>query len=135
MAVVNQGATAGLLLAGLLIPLVTIHWGWRANFMILAAIGAAWSAMWLCVGREGPLAQASDRRPGAAAMPVRLPYRRIFRDPTVLSCLAHWLLRVLGAGAGADLAARLPGERPRLRPGHHRALVCGHCGPPPCLSR
>ncbi|KJK23656.1 MFS transporter [Burkholderiaceae bacterium 16] len=115
VAVVNQGATAGLLLAGLLIPLVTIHWGWRANFMILAAIGAAWSVMWFCVGREGPLAQASDRRPGAAAMPVRLPYRRIFRDPTVLSCLAigfcaywalalglTWLPAYLEKGLGFD---------------------------------
>ncbi len=98
VAVVNQGATAGLLLAGLTIPLVTMHWGWRASFAILAAIGAAWSIMWLCVGREGPLTGTPGQRPGTAtAIPARLPYRRIFRDPTVLACLtlgfcAYWAL-------------------------------------------
>lgn len=75
VAMINQGATVGLLLAGLLIPLVTIRWGWRANFMILAGIGMAWSAMWLCVGREGPITQASAPRAGTAAAPVRLPYQ------------------------------------------------------------
>ncbi|MBB1633287.1 MFS transporter [Cupriavidus sp. UME77] len=115
VAMINQGATVGLLLAGLLIPLVTMRWGWRANFMILAGIGMAWSAMWLCVGREGPITQASASRAGTAATPVRLPYLRIFRDPTVLACLAigfcaywalalglTWLPAYLEKGLGFD---------------------------------
>ncbi|WP_420992680.1 MFS transporter [Cupriavidus sp. 30B13] len=97
VAVVNQGATVGLLVAGLAIPLVTQHWGWRANFVVLGAVGAAWSALWLWLGREGPLTQAHTRHAGAGASAARLPYRRIFRDPTVLSCMvlnfcAYWAL-------------------------------------------
>ncbi|MGO4329171.1 MFS transporter [Cupriavidus sp. 2TAF22] len=97
VAVVNQGATVGLLVAGLAIPLVSLQWGWRANFIVLGAIGAAWSVMWLCVGREGSLTQPAAQHAGGGAPAARLPYRRIFRDPTVLSCMAlnfcaYWAL-------------------------------------------
>ena len=53
VACINQGAAFGMLLAGLLIPLVTRQWGWRMNFLLLGAIGATWSVLWACFGREG----------------------------------------------------------------------------------
>src|SRR5271156_3772735 len=34
VAIINQGAALGMLLAGLLIPLVTRQWGWRMNFLL-----------------------------------------------------------------------------------------------------
>jgi MFS family permease len=97
IAVISQGACIGLLLAGLLIPLVSHHWGWRMNFVILAAAGAVWSVMWACFAREGRLHERSgqsstaDVRP--SAMPLRLPYRRILLDP---SALALFLLGFAG---------------------------------------
>ncbi|WP_321935704.1 MFS transporter [Paraburkholderia sp. J8-2] len=96
VAVVNQGAVLGLLVAGLGIPAITRMWGWRSNFLLLAAIGAAWSVLWLCFGREGPL-DAQRRAGHAAAQGERLPYRRILTDPSVLSILllgfaAYWSL-------------------------------------------
>nr|WP_061124306.1 MFS transporter [Caballeronia catudaia] len=85
VAFVNQGALVGLLLAGLLIPLVTHHWGWRMNFVVLGGIGAVWSVLWLCVGREGNLVQHPRTLTGATDATVqRVPYRKLLSNPTVL---------------------------------------------------
>jgi MFS family permease len=108
VAVINQGAVFGMLLAGLLIPLVTRQWGWRMNFLLLGAAGAIWSVLWLHFGREGQLGKheatcadhgghAGAQRIPALASPRRLPYRRILSDPSVLSVFAlgftaYWTL-------------------------------------------
>ncbi|SAL85895.1 MFS transporter [Caballeronia choica] len=108
IAIVNQGAAAGLLLAGLLIPLVTHRWGWRMNFAILGAVGAIWSVLWLFVGREGNLGahgakssvasgSGADHAAHSTHFTYRLPYRRILSDPSVLSVFllgfaAYWML-------------------------------------------
>ena len=103
VSIITQGAALGLLLAGLLIPLITRTWGWRANFVILSAIGAVWSVLWLYFGREGTLgvrpAAAGARGDVQAAAPAaeRLPYRTILTDPTVLSTFllgfaVYWML-------------------------------------------
>ncbi|MFX1672357.1 MFS transporter [Paraburkholderia sp. A2WS-5] len=101
VAIINQGAVIGMVLAGVGIPLLTLRWGWRANFFVLAAIGCVWCALWLCFGREGSL----GARPGGAQaqadpagqVPERLPYRRILTDTSVLCVfllgfVAYWLL-------------------------------------------
>lgn len=102
VAVMNQGAVLGLMLAGLAIPAITQRWGWRANFLVLAAVGALWCVLWLAFGREGTLddtrraslnATASRASPHAA----RLPYRRLLTDASVVSVfllgfVAYWLL-------------------------------------------
>lgn len=96
VAVINQGAAFGMLLAGLLIPLVTRQWGWRMNFLILGAIGAVWSVLWALLGREGGLA----KKQSVSAMRTqdnRLPYRRILTDRSVLAVFAlgftaYWTL-------------------------------------------
>ncbi len=81
-------ASAGLILAGLLVPLVAQRWGWRANFVVLSVAGGLWSLLWLGFGREGRLRDA----PGAASEAVRIPYRRLFADPSVIgSMLLHFV--------------------------------------------
>ena len=109
VAVINQGAVIGMMLAGLGIPLVTLRWGWRANFLLLAAVGGVWCVLWLCFGREGTLAGRMQRPHGAhgshgafepdaaGAVPERVPYRRILTDASVLSVfllgfVVYWLL-------------------------------------------
>lgn len=110
IAVINQGAIVGMMLAGLGIPLVTLRWGWRANFFVLAAVGCLWCVLWLCFGREGPLAERAHRSHGphgspgsfapdaaSSVAPERLPYRRILTDASVLCVfllgfVAYWLL-------------------------------------------
>src|ERR1700760_1121729 len=49
IAIVAQGSAVGLIVAGLLMPVITAHWGWRANFLILAVIGGLWALVWLAV--------------------------------------------------------------------------------------
>lgn len=105
VAIINQGAVLGLLLAGLLIPLITHKWGWRMNFFILGAVGTVWSGIWLYFGREGNLGAQQSRyaacHAGAASgfptRPERLPYRKILTDRSVLSVFllgfaAYWML-------------------------------------------
>lgn len=105
VAIINQGAAMGMLLAGLLIPLVTRQWGWRMNFLLLGAVGAIWSVLWLCFGREGELGKPRAALPqqgnvdlgAATGRSYRLPYRRILTDPSVLCVFAlgftaYWTL-------------------------------------------
>ncbi|RAR63850.1 sugar phosphate permease [Paraburkholderia unamae] len=101
VAVINQGAVVGMVLAGLLIPAITQRWGWRINFFVLAAVGVVWCALWLLFGREGTLdtvrrTSADSTAPVTAGGP-RLPYRKILTDASILSVfllgfVAYWLL-------------------------------------------
>ena len=92
VAVLYQGSALGLLVAGLGIPVVTAHWGWRANFLVLAALGVLWCAAWLGFGAEGRLKTASH-----AAGGERIPYALLLTDKTVLGTFvghfaANWIL-------------------------------------------
>ncbi len=114
--VINFGATLGLLLAGILIPMVTTHWGWRANFVALALLGAGWTVLWLAFGAEGPLRDAPAQDPSGVTQDVhRVPYLRLLADPTVVGInLLHfaaywgmalaltWLPTYLQNGLGFD---------------------------------
>ncbi len=66
VALLSIGSAIGLLLAGIVVPQVAIHWGWRANFLLLAALTALWSLAWLAIGRDGPIpvGLAVGERPG-----------------------------------------------------------------------
>ncbi|MBS0452647.1 MAG: MFS transporter [Proteobacteria bacterium] len=89
--VFSQGAGVGLLLAGIGIPLITEHWGWRANFYLLAIVGIAWAVLWLVFGGEGKIG-AENATAGAGSHQPPLPYRRLLLDRTVLGCfLLHFV--------------------------------------------
>lgn len=99
ISIVSQGAVLGLLLAGLLIPLVTQKWGWRMNFYLLCGIGFVWSAIWLFICRHDmPGAHASSQNVSAdKASAARLPYRTILTDPSIVSVFmlgfaSYWML-------------------------------------------
>jgi MFS family permease len=105
VSLIGAGAALGLLIAGVTVPLITLHWGWRANFLILFVVGMAWSAAWLMFGREGtiddaPAAAVTATNAGAnanAAVRARVPYRRLLTDPTVLASMlmqfvAYWAI-------------------------------------------
>ena len=91
-----QGGALGLLLAGMTIPLVTAHWGWRANFVLTAASGIVWVILWRAFGSEGPLDE-SPKVADASRAYDRVPYRRLIADPTLLCCfllhfVSYWTL-------------------------------------------
>jgi len=101
ISILSQGAALGLLLAGLLIPLVTQKWGWRMNFFILCGVGLAWSTAWCFMSRIGAQYNADSQKKSVAAQEkrsaARLPYRTILTDPSVLSIAllgfsAYWVL-------------------------------------------
>lgn len=80
VALLHSGSAMGLLIAGLMIPWISTHYGWRSNFAILAILGAVWCSAWFFFGQEGRLGEVRQGRTGE-----RLPYRRLLGDSTVLA--------------------------------------------------
>lgn len=117
VAVLHQGSALGLLVAGLGIPVVSALWGWRANFLVLAALGALWCVAWLAFGAEGRLTTRTH-----ATHHARVPYALLLTDRTVLGTFAghfaaNWILAMtltwiptwlqLGMGYDAHTAGRM----------------------------
>jgi MFS family permease len=92
VAIVSQGAGIGLLLAGLLIPHVTRVWGWRMNFVLLGAVGALWSVLWLAFGREGNLVSAHGHTSAANNRAEGAPRRSLRKTLTDRSVLCVFLI-------------------------------------------
>lgn len=42
----NSGANVGAILAPVLVPWITVHWGWQMSFVILGATGFVWMIFW-----------------------------------------------------------------------------------------
>jgi MFS transporter, ACS family, hexuronate transporter len=45
----NAGTSIGAMITPLVVPWITIHWGWRWAFILLGALGFLWLALWLLV--------------------------------------------------------------------------------------
>ncbi len=147
-----QGGVLGMLLAALVIPHITQRWGWRANFVVLAVIGAVWVLAWLVWGKEGRM----HAEEGAHAPTQRLSYARLLTDPSLLAVFllnfsaywtiglnltwlpsymekalgfssvaaGHWVGLIVVAGTPVGLAAGLLSERMLKRgSGSRRARV------------
>nr|BFD42628.1 MFS transporter [Pseudomonas sp. FFPRI_1] len=84
VALLHSGSAMGLLVAGLLIPWMSLHYGWRSNFLVLAAIGLVWCAAWYRLGQEGQLDNVVPGGLGTGVAEERVPYRRLLSDPTVI---------------------------------------------------
>ncbi|WP_310632447.1 MFS transporter [Paraburkholderia sp.] len=90
-ALLTIGASFG---AGLIAPLITtviVAFGWRAAFQLLAVVGLVWSALWLWIGKEGPLGGHDDAHAvaartghgeGATAYPERIPLSALLLSRT-----------------------------------------------------
>ncbi|MGV8399286.1 MFS transporter [Pseudomonas aeruginosa] len=84
VALLHSGSALGLLVAGLMIPWMSLHFGWRSNFAVLAAVGLVWCVAWYRLGIEGHLETVLPASDGASKVQVRIPYRRLLSDATVL---------------------------------------------------
>lgn len=119
VALLHQGSALGMLIAGLSIPLVTSHWGWRANFAILALLGTLWCVMWALYGEEGRLTRLGQ---AGSLNRERVPYGLLLTDRTVLGNFlghfaANWILAMsltwmpaylqLGLGFESHTAGRM----------------------------
>jgi ACS family hexuronate transporter-like MFS transporter len=43
----NSGANVGAILAPLTVPLIAVHWGWQAAFIVIGGIGFLWMGLWI----------------------------------------------------------------------------------------
>ncbi|MEJ8846356.1 MFS transporter [Variovorax rhizosphaerae] len=113
----SQGGAVGLLVAGMTVPLITAHYGWRMSFYVLAAVGVAWALVWMVVGAEGKL-DVKDPAAQARAKATEAPLGRVLKDPTVygnfllhfvgywgLSASLTWLPAYFQKGLGYDNVA------------------------------
>ncbi|CAB3787777.1 putative sulfoacetate transporter SauU [Paraburkholderia caffeinitolerans] len=91
VSVFQQGAVLGMVVAGIAVPWIDAKWGWRTNFIVLAALGLAWAILWLVAGREGPLdaraTKSTDER-NVADSGARISYRALLADRTVACIIA-----------------------------------------------
>jgi ACS family hexuronate transporter-like MFS transporter len=107
----NSGAAIGAVLAPPLIVWTASHYGWRAPFALVGAVGFLWSAAWGIFYRK-PAAQCCQIAP-ASAVPVRVllgsrfmwqfTVAKIFFDP-VWYFYIFWFPEYLKVVRGFDLA-------------------------------
>jgi MFS transporter, ACS family, hexuronate transporter len=84
----NAGTNVGAIITPLVVPWITIHWGWRWAFLATGSVGFAWLILWLVLYRkpeEHPLLSAAEldyirSDPQEPARPIRwirlLPHRQ-----------------------------------------------------------
>lgn len=48
----NAGTNVGAIVTPLVVPWITIHWGWRLAFLLTGGIGFIWLILWLAVYRK-----------------------------------------------------------------------------------
>jgi MFS transporter, ACS family, hexuronate transporter len=48
----NAGSNAGAILTPLIVPWITIHWGWRSAFLMTGSLGFLWLVFWLLLYRR-----------------------------------------------------------------------------------
>jgi MFS transporter, ACS family, hexuronate transporter len=48
----NAGTNVGAVITPLMVPWITLHWGWRWAFIVTGAIGFVWIAFWLLLYRK-----------------------------------------------------------------------------------
>ena len=79
----NAGTNIGAILTPLLVPWITVHWGWRAAFFIVGGIGIAWLFVWLAIYRSPEKhprcspAELAYIRSDASDAPQKIPWLRL----------------------------------------------------------
>jgi len=79
----NAGTNVGALVTPLVVPWVTLHWGWQWAFIFTGTLGFVWVAWWWLAYREPerhPRLAASELayiRSDPADAPIKIPWRRL----------------------------------------------------------
>jgi ACS family hexuronate transporter-like MFS transporter len=77
----NAGTNIGALVTPLVVPWITVHWGWRWAFFLIGAVGFLWLALWLWIYRT------PEKHPRCS--PAELAYIR--SDPPEPPVKLGWL--------------------------------------------
>ncbi|MDU6378366.1 MAG: MFS transporter, partial [Bradyrhizobium sp.] len=92
-AILSQGSAFGVILAVPALNFVIVNYGWHYAFGALGIVGLMWSAAWLWLGQEGPLAEIEL----AGLREQRVPYLQLLTSRTFVGCVAatfgaYWAL-------------------------------------------
>ena len=112
--VCNSGSSLGAMIAPPLVAFITLHWGWRASFVVTGLLGFVWVALFQLFRARHPEMDLMDRASGgAAAIPWKtlLRYRqtwavfvcRFFADP-LWYFFVFWIPEFLTRERGLNLA-------------------------------
>jgi ACS family hexuronate transporter-like MFS transporter len=114
--VCNSGSSLGAMIAPPLVAFVTLHWGWRASFVVTGLLGFVWLGLFQLFRWRHPQMDLQDRRagePGAVKIPwnTLLRYRqtwavfacRFFADP-LWYFFVFWIPEFLTRERGLNLA-------------------------------
>jgi ACS family hexuronate transporter-like MFS transporter len=78
----NAGANVGIILTAIFVPMIVLHWGWRASFIVTGAVGTLVLFWWLAIYRrpeEHTSLSAAElahiRQDGPPEPEVRVPWR------------------------------------------------------------
>ena len=82
-AIIAQGAGIGIMVALPLLNWVIVRYSWHWAFGVLGVTGLIWTAAWLVLGREGPLADSVATT--AVRVRHRIAYRQLLFSPTVIA--------------------------------------------------
>lgn len=84
-------AIAKLLVAPVL-TVIIVTWGWRAAFITMALVGAAWCVLWVLTWSEGPFGKNAEQKGSEThtgdARQGKVAWSSIFRTPTFLGGVA-----------------------------------------------
>ena len=92
----NAGTNFGAILTPLVVPWITIHWGWRWAFLITGAIGFAWLTLWLLL----------YDRPEESRRVSKSELDHIRSDPVTPTKPMKWISLVFYREAWAFIAAK-----------------------------
>jgi MFS family permease len=90
--IVQQGASAGLMLAGPILSYLIVRYDWHRAFFALGIVGVVWTLAWLVIGRDGTVGSTSDAV-DAAALPANesgttsFLYRHLLLNKTFIGVL------------------------------------------------
>jgi ACS family hexuronate transporter-like MFS transporter len=109
----NAGTNTGAILTPLLVPWITLRWGWQWAFIATGLLGFLWLFLWIPLYRE-PEVASTDRQPSASSLQPWLHFFRyrqtwafiagkLLADPIWWFYL-YWLPKFLDAKYGVQLA-------------------------------
>jgi len=92
-AILSQGSAFGVIIAVPALNWLIVNYSWHYAFGALGVVGLLWAAVWLVLGKEGPL----EQRTAADAAEARIPYFALLTSRTFIGCVvatfgAYWAL-------------------------------------------
>jgi ACS family hexuronate transporter-like MFS transporter len=88
----TAGSNVGAIVTPLIVPFITLHWGWRSAFIVTGSFSVAWLAVWLTVYRPPQVhhrvsaAELALIRENSGGVELgggepQIPWRRLLRIP------------------------------------------------------